>query len=222
MTYKNALIDNECKNLYCKRIVGGDLDKIEEIEEDKEQEPLLEPLEIKHFIKNSYGDKLEDYKDFDIDEDLSGQRVQVYHNPNTNQTVIVHRGTNSKHDIIHDLQLGLLHSTNNARFKHAEKIQKLAEDKYGTNNLITLGHSLGANYASKIGKKSKQIITLNSAVIPSDVIFNTVPKNQIDYRSSVDLVSILRPLQRGRKPITIRPKGFNLLNEHKSRILNRI
>jgi hypothetical protein len=189
------------------------LDKIEEIEEDKEQEPLLEPLEIKHFIKNSYGDKLEDYKDFAIDEDLSGQRVQVYHNPNTNQTVIVHRGTNSKHDIIHDLQLGLLHSTNNARFKHAEKIQKLAEDKYGTNNLITLGHPLGANYASKIGKTSEQII---------DVIFNTVPKNQIDYRSSVDLVSILRPLQRGRKPITIRPKSFNLLNEHKSRILNRI
>jgi hypothetical protein len=41
-----------------------------------------------------------------------------------------------------------------------------------------------------------------------------VPKNQTDMRTSRDAVSILRPLQKGKKEITIKSDSLNLLKEH--------
>ena len=50
--------------------------------------------------------------------------------------------------------------------KLPQKIQKQAEQKYGANNITTMGHSLGGRIAEKVGKKSAQIITYNKAATP--------------------------------------------------------
>ena len=52
----------------------------------------LSSQELQHFLKSSYSKTGADYKDFKIDKELSGQRVQVYYNPKSKQTVVAHRG----------------------------------------------------------------------------------------------------------------------------------
>jgi hypothetical protein len=47
------------------------------------------------------------------------------------------------------LSVGLLNNTK--CYKHANKIQKQAENKYDVTN--TIGHSLGAGIAEEVGKK---------------------------------------------------------------------
>jgi hypothetical protein len=108
----------------------------------------------------SYEPKLKNHGDYRVDRQLSGQRVQVYHNKKTGETVIAHRGTADLTDVGTDIQ-AFFGVKSGARWKHAEKVQREAEAKYGTENLTTIGHSLGAQLASEYGNNSKEIITLN-------------------------------------------------------------
>ena len=64
----------------------------------------LSSQDLKWFLKASYNRSHSDYKDFRVDKQLTGQRVQVYHNPHTKQTVVVHRGTKGFHDAVTDLR----------------------------------------------------------------------------------------------------------------------
>lgn len=169
-------------------------------------------------LYNSYRDKQKnEINGYKRDNDLSGKRVQVYFNDD-NDAVVVHRGTQGIHDLITDFQLGL-GMTDNKRFKHAEKIQKEAEDKYG--NVETIGHSLGGSISEKVGKDSKHITTLNKPVGPID-IFNSVPSNQTDYKTTLDPVSFLRPLQNGNNYENIPSYTINPYVEHATQTLNRL
>ena len=97
-------------------------------------------------------------------------------------------------------------------------------NKYGENNLILSGHSLGSSLSEEIGRKNKdEIYTLNKPVTPGDIIKGKrVPKNQTDIRTSRDAVSILRPLQRRKKAITIKSDSLNLLKEHGTNELDKL
>lgn len=203
ISYKDALKNEKCKKSYKKKIIGGELSN----------------SDVKNLIQNSYNNELSNYNDFEIDKDLSGQRVKVYNNPQTNESVVVHRGTKGSKDVFTDLKLGLVNQKNNNRYNHSKNIQKKAEQKYGANNITTVGHSLGANIASEVGQNSNQIINLNGAVTPADVLFKKVPQKQKDIRSSRDPVSILRNLQRGNKATTIKSKSYNPFKNHSSNIL---
>jgi hypothetical protein len=82
-------------------------------------------------------------------------------------------------------------------------VQREAEKKYGTKNLTTIGHSKGALHAQEFGKRGGQILTLNKPVNTSDILYK-VPKKQIDYQGEGDIVSLLRPLQRGNKQVVLK------------------
>jgi len=180
----------------------------------------LSSQDLQHFLKSSYDKKHSNYKDFVLDKSLSGQRVQVYHNPKTGQTVVAHRGTQGLRDWVTDARYAL-GDTSSKRFQHSAKIQKQAEMKYGAENVTSIGHSLGSQLAEKSSnKKTKEIITLNKPVNPNDLIRYSVPSNQTDIRTTHDPVSFLRPFERGKKAIVLPSDTLNPFTEHRMDVLN--
>jgi hypothetical protein len=181
--------------------------------------------DLQHFLSKSYDKTHHDYKKYQVDPHLSGQRVQVYYDSTKNHAVVVHRGTKGVQDWGTDASLLLTgYQKNNRRFAHAKNIQNQAEAKYGKQNISTLGSSLGAKIAEKVGKKTKEVITLNNPTIPLDLIKGKkLPKNQTDIRTSLDPISILRPFQKAsNKEITIPSKTLNPFREHSTDVLSRL
>ena len=179
--------------------------------------------ELKHLLKSTYSKNKEDIGDYKIDKQLSGTRAKVYTNKETGKNVIAIRGTQGIHDMITDAHL-FLGDKSTKRFKHAKKVYDRVIDKYGKDNLILAGHSLGSSLAEEVGKENKdEIYTLNKPVTPVDILKGKkVPKNQTDIRTSRDLISVLRPLQKGKKAITIKSDSLNLLDEHKTDKLDKL
>ena len=160
---------------------------------------------LRDFLSNSYKSNqaktLDGYK---RDESLSGRRAQVYHNPTSNQTIVAHRGTQGLQDWLTDFKLAFFPSMymQSTRYKHAKDIQNQTEAKYGKENIITTGHSLGAKLASDLGGKSKEIITYNKPILPQDLLNQTKKtrqvygQNWIRYLFSVQRMLILSKFRR--------------------------
>ena len=178
--------------------------------------------DMSDLLAASYDKKIHDVGDFKIDRQLSGQRAQVYYNPKTGQAVVVHRGTAGMHDWITDARM-LFGDKKSKRFKHGEKVQKEAEQKYGKNIVTTIAHSLGSAIAERVGQDSHEVLTLNKPVTPKDLIKGKkVSDKQYDVRTAYDPVSILRPHQGGKEEQTIESITFNPLAEHKTDTLKRL
>ena len=177
----------------------------------------METTTLSELLKNDYKEKpKENVKEFTLDNDLSGKRVKVYVD-GQGKAVVSHRGTQGIQDIFTDMRL-LLGDKSSERFKHAKRIQKKAEAKYGGDNVTTIGHSLGASIAENVGQNSNKVITYNKPVVPTD-LFNRTSKKQTDIRTSLDPISILRPLQKGKKAKIIQSKTVNGLYEHSTKAL---
>jgi hypothetical protein len=182
----------------------------------------MENLYVKNLLKNSYDMKKNpnDFQNYKVDQSLSGKRVQVYHDDDTNKTVVAHRGTKGSQDMITDLLFGSVGYRTN-RFKHGKKIQKEAEKKYADSDITTLGHSLGAAIAKESAKD--RVIAVNRPVGISEV-FSGKKDNIIDVRTKYDPISMFENIsQKNGKEINLKSKnGLNLLEEHSHRNLNNI
>ena len=192
-------------------------------ESEEEVGGKLSISSLKNLLNQSYDKKPKDYLDYELDKELSGQRVQVYRNPKTNQVVVSHRGTQGIHDIGNDLKYALgfdLHNTE--RFKHAQDIQRKAEAKYGAENITTIGHSLGSKLARDVGQNSKEVIELNPAYNIPDALKKKSEKTHT-IRTHYDPVSFLVPLLKGKdkNTTTIESKTVNPLAEHTVGVLDR-
>ena len=209
---------------------GGFVSPVEIDEEDEDETEgeglfggALSAKELKGLLGASYDPKIDKVGDFILDSKLSTKTSKVYHNPNSGQTVVAHKGTE-----------GILDWGNNAvyalggktaykltpRYKEAEKVQKQAEKKYGRQNVSTIGHSQGGLQAELLGGKSKEIITLNKATRPFESNTN---KNQTDVRSGRDVVSALNPFEKkSSKNIEIQGDTYNPLAEHSGDVLDRL
>jgi len=169
----------------------------------------LKASTLKGLLQSGYKHPNEQVKELDgyvRDDSLSGRRHQVYHNPQTGEAVISHRGTESTAaDWLNNAAYatGLYKFTN--RYKVAKDAQQKAEQKYGSNNLTSIGHSQGAMLAGDLGKNSKQIVAVDRPAKISEVLFGKTGKNHQDIRTSKDLVSSMIPFQKmTNKPITIK------------------
>lgn len=189
----------------------------------KKQLPESEKEDAKTYsllLENSYASpqtQLKEINGYKRDDKLSGQRFQVYYNPIKNHTYVIHRGTTGT---ISDWKNNLAYAINlyehTPRYKFALEQQKKAEDKYGSKNITTIGHSQGALLASKVGVGSNKIISYQKPVNIKDLT-RSPPKNEIDIRTSNDLVSFLNPLQlktKGSQLYTIDSKTLNPITEH--------
>ena len=164
---------------------------------------------LKDFLKNSYSkNQQSNLHGFKRDDSLSGNRVQVYNNPSTHDTYVIHRGTDGLQDILTDFKLAFFPKLYmvSTRFNHAKNIQTQAENKYGKEKITTLGHSLGARLTSDVGGNSKELITYNKPILPYDT--QQLKKNETSIRTKLDPVSVLGSLNPNIKQVstkTIRP-----------------
>jgi hypothetical protein len=179
----------------------------------------LDGKTLKKVLNSTYDEENKDIGEFKVDNNLSGKRVKVLTNPNTNQTIVAHRGSQGYTDWL-KTNAGMALGYKSNRFSHAEKIQKKAEKKYGAKNISTIGHSLGAAISSTVGKNSKETINLNKPTLLQDY-GRKVNKNEYNIRSSGDIVSGLHNLEKDKKLSTIKARTYNGLIEHKPSVLNR-
>lgn len=183
----------------------------------------LSSKELSTFLKESYRKGKganEDIGDYKIDKELSTGRAKVYHNEATGKTKVVHRGSTNLQDWKENLNYALGIERKGKAYKKSKAVQDAAEKKYGTNNLETVGHSKGALHAERLGQKGL-VQTLNKPVNIRDM-GKAVGKNQIDYKSSRDPVSILRNYQAGETARVIKAKTWHPLKEHAVDVLDRI
>lgn len=167
--------------------------------------PTLKKETLEKMLAATYDKANTDVADYSIDAGLSGARVKVYHNPKTGHTVVAHRGSAEGRDWLENaLYAGGIKKGKGWRI--SKQTQKAAYKKYGAENLTTIGHSKGALHAQEFGKKGKEILTLNKPVNVHDVLFSKVPAKQIDYTGEGDVVSLLRPLQRGSEEVVLKKK----------------
>ena len=177
--------------------------------------------DLQLLLNESYEKREQDVGDYEIDKDLSNLTTKVFKKKGTDEVFIVHRGSYDRKDWIANFNYLRRGYYNDDRLKQARKIQKATEDKYGANNVSTLGHSKGSKVAEEVGGNSKEIITLNKPTHITD-IFRKVPKNQTDIKTSGDPVSLLRPLQRGNKPVILESDTSNPITEHKLGVLDDV
>ena len=184
----------------------------------------LKATTLQALLTGSYtGDEVVD--GFRLDKEISSDTARVYIHP-SNQVVVAHRGTYSASDWANNGVYGLTGEAGykqTLRYKNSEKVQKLAEKKYGAGNVTTIGHSQGALLARMLGKNTKEVITLNQATRPEDLFRTSKPKKQYDVRSDGDAVSMWKsPFQNNKKDINIRKKNNDILNEHSVDVLGRL
>ena len=181
----------------------------------------LEVPDFKRLLEKSYEPTVDDYNDFLVDKELSGKRVQVYYNPNTKQTVVTHRGSQGIHDWINNFRYGVFNDTSSKRFKHSEKIARLAEQRYGGDSeIINIGHSYGAKLANTVAKPDQEVLSYNGATTVYDR-FKQPRKRTTHVRNQDDVVSVLA----NNNVVNIRDKRqskFNILRNHGFDSLKRI
>ena len=186
----------------------------------------LKASTVKKLLQNSYSNRQKDEIDgFYRDEKLSGNRAQVYYNPETGEAHVIHRGTQGLVDWKNNIAYGLNNYESTDRYKHGKKIQDEAEKKYGAENVNTIGHSQGAMLANKLGKNTKNIIAVDRPVNLRDLLTKTSGDNTTDIRTKNDLVSYLMPYQmKGDKSnlITIPSETRDPLFEHSTDRLNKL
>jgi len=176
-----------------------------------------------NLLKASYN-PIDKVDNFELDKSIS-KTSKVYHDPNTGQTVVAHRGTSGASDWLNNLiyaKGGERAYKMTPRYKEAERVQRRAEAKYGRENISTIGHSQSGLQAELLGKDTKEIITLNKATRPT-LFSRKKHKNQYDIRSERDIVSHFNPFERRTKrDITIPSKSKSITTEHNINILNRL
>jgi hypothetical protein len=154
----------------------------------------LQASTFKNLLTASYSGQ-QNVGDFTLDKSVSSGTSKVYHNPKTGQTVVAHKGTSGASDWLNNAVYGLFGKTGykmTPRFKEAERVQKEAQEKYGSKNISTIGHSQAGLQAELLGKDTHEILTLNKATRPFE---SKAGVNQFDVRAKSDIVSALNPFQ---------------------------
>jgi hypothetical protein len=174
---------------------------------------------VKNIISNSYKyDKNNEYNEdgYILDKSLSNRRGQVYHNPETNKTIVSHRGTKSKSlaDWGNNLQYLLGNYKNTKRYKNGKRIQQEAINKYGKVD-TTIGHSQSGVLARELGKNSTNIINVNPAYLGEKK-----KSNETIIRGQYDPVSML--LNKSDVDYNIKTNSINPLKNHKQDILDKL
>ena len=166
---------------------------------------------LKKALTNSYGksNKKEGFDGYEPVNRLTDRQAQVYHNPKTGHTIVAHRGTQGIKDVFTDLAYATT-GYKSGRFKKAERIQKEAEKQFGSQNVSTVGHSLGSLLSSEVGKNSKEIINYNKPITP----FGRRRDNEYVVKTSNDQFSWFHRPKQDSKNKTIKSKSVNPLHEH--------
>lgn len=184
--------------------------------------------EIQALLKASYDKKKNDVMNkFIIDKNLSDTRVKVFTVANSNLVYVVHRGSTSYLDWKDNLSYGVGFDVKDSETykKHSKKHME-AVNKYGAQNIVSLGHSRGALYAAELHKQgfSKSNINLNKPKNVKDWFSKPEnEKSQYNISTQLDPVSVLDKFSKTKdNDIVIPSKSFNPITEHKTDVLSNL
>lgn len=182
----------------------------------------------------SYGGKDMSHLGYEIDESLSNRNRTLYHNKDTGKAILSFRGTNIKNraDLATDALLALGLKDFSSRFKNANRYSKKSIEKYGKENVVFTGHSLGASQALYANSKHNiEAHAFNPFIEPKVNKANLLTKGLYSlfkkpvnntatiYKTTTDPISIFAPLSSATvkeiKPT--RKNGHSLKNFIKSR-----
>lgn len=190
----------------------------------------FKPTELRELLSSSYHKQKFDIGKFKIDGDLSDERIKVYVVENTNDVVVVHRGSQDINDWIDNLaylELNILKNTKT--YKIHLKLHMKVVKKYGAENIIVLGHSRGGLYATELYKDNlaSQLITYNKPLNKHDVIDGVINNddddNVVDIRTSGDITSSGKIItQKNKNDVVIPSTTYNPLTEHSTKALSRL
>lgn len=153
-------------------------------------------------------------KGYDYDKDLSTMEQKVFVSP-SGKPIIAERGSVRLSDwLMEDPRLATYAGSffDTRRVANTKQLSKEVEEKYGMAPTLT-GHSLGGYLAEQGAKATPKsdVYTYNKASgFPS--IFSSAPKNQYDYRTTLDIPSALSQFQSGNR--TTLPGSWDPVSSH--------
>lgn len=157
----------------------------------------------------AYGNKDMSHLGYEIDPELTNRNRTTYYNKDTGKAVMSFRGTNVKNkaDLATDAMLALGLKDFSARFKNANKYSKKAIEKYGKENVVFSGHSLGGSQALYVNSKhGNETHAYNPFVEPTQPKANLLTKGLFSlfkkpvqstatiYKTTTDPISIFANL----------------------------
>lgn len=141
--------------------IGSDLTTTTYPTKQVEARPSIPNINLADFAKASYHPEATPPKGYHVDTELSGpdRTMYVHDTDPTAKKILSFRGTqldnpsNRTRDILTDISMvaGLQEHTN--RFKNSLDVAKRAVDKYGKDNVLVTGHSLGADQGMYVSHK---------------------------------------------------------------------
>lgn len=167
-------------------------------------------IDLYDALKSSYGDKKSKEQlsnaGYKYDSMLSNHNQQVWYNPNDKKLLYNVAGTHNLKDVGTDLYLafGKLKDTN--RYKEADRTLEEAKKKYGVDNAIISGHSLGGAVSQYIAGKNDKVYTLDKGA----TIGQKTRSNETALRTSGDAVSLMNANSKRMK--TYDNTGWGMLN----------
>lgn len=183
----------------------------------------LSVAELQQLLKASYDTNLVNVGDkFIIDKSLSGPRVKVFTVAGSKDVIVTHRGSQNVYDWLDNVNYaaGRDISTSGTYRTHKSK-HDAAVNKYGKENITSVGHSRGGAIATALHRKglSAASINLNMPTNFMDMLTHHLhEKTQTNIKSSADPVSTLMPANK--TDIVIPSKTLNPITEHKTDVLD--
>jgi len=157
--------------------------------------------------KDNSADNVDGYV---LDKELSNRKTKVYSHPETKHTVVAHRGTKDKSDLLNDVKIVLGKYDKSKRVENATAIADKAKAKYG-DNITNTGHSLGGTTASIVaGKTNSKVETYNKGASPLENYKQTTKKAEHNI-TGVDPISVSTLLK---NPGSVKLKLPTKLNVH--------
>jgi len=187
---------------------------IDNILQNKDDYKLLSKVAYKKH-QNNIEDAIKN-TNYKYDPQLSSQTEKVFYNPISKETVISHTGTNfgSKkwyNDLRSDNAILWGLEKQDKRFKNAQSHLNKVKNKYGDNNIIVTGNSLGGSISEQLARSNPNVnsIAFNRGSGPLQQ-FRKRPKNLIDISSRNDSISYFSRSSKGKiKQNIINNKGWH-------------
>lgn len=165
-------------------------------------------MEASYLNQNEASQKLSNLG-YKYDHDLSTPESKVFTDAK-GKPHIAFRGSKRVSDfLISDVKLALGLHKYDRRFREAQHLTKLVEDKYGQGADV-FGHSLGGSLAERSGAGGK-IVTYNKGTGILD-IGRKIGANQVDHRTKNDVVSLLSLTQSHHNKLRENDSGKHPLN----------
>jgi len=163
------------------------------------KENFADILKASYLPQKQAASYLQEKYGYGYDPLLSSMEQKVFITPQ-GKPIIAERGSTRVSDFLYEDPRLITYGGqffDTRRVANAKNLSKAVEEKYGLSPTL-VGHSLAGYLAEKGARPNSQVYTYNKAAgLPS--IFGSTPKNQYDYRTTLDVPSALSNFQSGNR-----------------------